>query len=182
MIHIFLNYIIDPATRHFRLFFDDTWHSLSDHVSYGHDIEGSWLLFEAAQVLGDAVVLERVRLMAERMADAVLAEGLGAQGGILYERSPEGVDDDFHWWAQAEGLPGFYNAYQISGRPEFAEAAYRLWEYILAQFVDRERGEWFRIVHRDGTPDLSQLKIGPWECPYHNSRACMEMLARLARP
>ena len=76
-------------------------------------------------------------------------------------------------------MVGFYNAYQLSGDKAFEDAAFRLWELIEKQFVDRRYGEWYKIVRPDGTPDLSQPKAGPWECPYHNGRACLEMLARL---
>lgn len=72
-----------------------------------------------------------------------------------------------------------YNAYQISGRAEFAVAADRVWSYIEAHVVDRIHGEWFKVLRRDGTPDLGHVKTGPWECPYHNSRVCFEMLSRL---
>jgi cellobiose epimerase len=180
LIQAFIEHIVNPETGHFRLFFDDAWHALSERVSYGHDIEGSWLLVEAAEMCGDAALLAQVRSIALRMADAVLREGLGADGAIVYERNAAGaVDHNRHWWAQAEGLVGMYNAYQLSGRREFLHAASRLWEYISDHMIDREHGEWFRIVSRDGGPDHSQPKIGPWECPYHNSRACLEMLTRL---
>ena len=45
--------------------------------------------------------------------------------------------------------------------------------------VDRVNGDWIKKLHRDGTPDYNSFKVGPWECPYHHSRACFEMLDRL---
>jgi mannobiose 2-epimerase len=112
--------------------------------------------------------------------EAAYREALETDGSILYEADLHGVvNAGKAWWAQAEAMIGFYNAYQLSGREEFARAAYRMWEYINNHFVDRVHGEWFKQLARDGTPDLSHYKVGPWDCPYHASRACYEMLARL---
>jgi cellobiose epimerase len=180
LIEMFLQHIIDPQTQHFKLFFDDAWHSLSDHVSPGHDIEGSWLIVEAAEVQGDEELLARTREVAVQMADAVYQDGLDSDGAIFNEVTPHGVENtDRHWWVQAEGLVGFFNAYQLSQRAEFAQEVDRLWLICETQFVDRQYGEWFKIVRSDGTPDRQHLKIGPWECPYHHSRACLELLHRL---
>lgn len=180
LIQVFLQHIIDPQTHHFRLFFDDDWTSLSDLISFGHDIEGSWLIVEAAEVQGDAALLAQAREVAVKMAEAVYGQGLDADGSVLYEAGPHGIkNDEKHWWPQAEAVVGFYNAYQISGRAEFSAAANRVWNYIEDHVVDRTNGEWFKVLRRDGTPDLDHVKTGPWECPYHNSRACFEMLSRL---
>jgi mannobiose 2-epimerase len=80
---------------------------------------------------------------------------------------------------QAEAMVGFYNAYQLTGQEKFAQAAYRCWTYIQNHLVDRTHGDWYKQLHRDGTVDNSIPKIGPWECPYHHSRACLEMIERL---
>lgn len=180
LIEVFPRRIIDPQTHHFRLFFDDDWTSLSDLISFGHDIEGSWLIVEAAEVQGDASLLVQAREAAVKMAEAVFSQGLDADGSLFYEAGRQGIrNDQKHWWPQAEAVVGFYNAYQISGRAEFAAAAERVWSYIEAHVVDRIHGEWFKVLRRDGTPDLGHVKTGPWECPYHNSRVCFEMLSRL---
>lgn len=180
LIETFLDRIVDPARGHFRLFFDDAWNPLSTVVSYGHDIEGSWLLWEAAGVQGDAALSERVREAAVRMAEAVLREALEPNGGIAYEGGPLGpVNSEKIWWAQAEAMVGFYNAFQLSGREEFALAARGVWDYIQAHMIDREHGEWFKQLSRDGKVDAAHYKIGPWDCPYHSARACFEMMARL---
>jgi mannobiose 2-epimerase len=182
LIDVFLRHIIDPQTHHFKLFFNDEWQSLDGCISPGHDIEGSWLLVEATEAQDDVDLLAQVRHCAVLMAEAVLRDGTAADGAVLNEVTPQGVQNfEKHWWVQAEGLVGFYNAYQLSGRAEFAQAADRLWNLIETQFVDRTHGEWFKIVRRDATPDLDHLKVGPWECPYHHSRACFELLARLGK-
>jgi mannobiose 2-epimerase len=180
LLESFQRYIIDHSTSHFKLFFDDQWHTLSENMSFGHDIEGSWLLLEAATMQGDSTLLAQVREAAIKMAAAVYREGLDDDGSLLYEGSPQGlVDTGKAWWAQAEAVVGFYNAYQLSGQVHFAQAADRCWRYIQDKMVDRAHGEWFKQLYRDGTLDNTRYKAGPWECPYHHSRACFEMLDRL---
>jgi mannobiose 2-epimerase len=179
LIEAFQQHIIDHQTHHFKLFFDDQWHSLSENVSYGHDIEGSWLLVEAAEVQGDADLIAQVRKSAVNMAEAVHREGIDDDGSVFYESGPQGlVDTSKSWWVQAEAVVGFYNAYQLSGQAHFLQAALRCWSYIQTKLVDRTHGDWYKQLHRDGTPDNSSYKVGPWECPYHHSRVCFEMLVR----
>jgi mannobiose 2-epimerase len=179
LIENFLQHIIDPQTQHFKLFFDDTWHSLDDHISPGHDIEGSWLLVEAAEVQGDEDLLARTRAVAVRMAKAV-TRYLDDDGAIFYEATPRSIENcEKHWWVQAEGLVGFTNADQLSGRADFAPIADRLWQLIETRFIDRAYGDWFKVLDRNGAALSQYYKVGPWECPYHHARACFEMLARL---
>jgi mannobiose 2-epimerase len=176
----FLQRILNHGTGHFRLFFDDRWRSLSNHVSYGHDIEGSWLLWEAAQVQGDSGLEAQVREPALRLAAAVHQEGLDDDGSVFYEASPQGrLDDNKSWWVQAEAMVGFFNAFQLTGQESFARAAHRCWSYIKTHMVDRTHGDWVKQLSRDGTVDDRVFKAGPWECPYHHSRACFELLRRL---
>jgi mannobiose 2-epimerase len=185
LVRVTLNHIIDPVTSHFKLFFDSDWRSLSKLVSFGHDIEGSWLLVEAAQGLGVKPLIQLCQQVGLRMAAAVHEEGLDKAGGLFYES--EGgriVDSDKHWWVHAEAVVGFYNAYQMSGEERFLASSLRIWDFIETKFIDRKYGEWFGRLNRDGVPytdgyEKEQCKVGPWKCPYHNARTCFEMLERL---
>lgn len=180
LIEVTIQHIVDPQTGHFLLFFDEQWQVKSDHISYGHDIEGSWLLVEAAEVLGNERLLQLAKKAAVQMAEATYNKGVDADGGIINEANVSGyIDTNKDWWPQAEAMVGFYNAYQLTGDEKHYEAAQRSWEFIQQYIVDQEHGEWFWSVSREGTPQRNQPKVSAWKCPYHNSRACMEMLERL---
>jgi len=186
LLEVTMDRIVDSSTGHFKLFFDNQWNSLSDHVSYGHDIEGSWLILEAAEVLGDPPLIDRARKLALTMARTVYREGLDQDGSLFYESNSKGVmiDPNKHWWAQAEAVVGFYNAFQISAEQPFLDEAIRVWEYIEEKIVDHVHGEWHAKLRPGGTPyteeeDGDACLAGPWKCPYHNSRVCYEMIERL---
>jgi mannobiose 2-epimerase len=177
LVEAFQQHIVDHNTGHLKLFFDRQWQSLVAETSFGHDIEASWLLVEAAELLSDPALLARAREAALKLAAAVYREGLDDDGSLRSEGGA--VDTGKAWWVQAEAVVGFYNAFQLSGRFEFAQAAYRCWEFIQTRLIDREHGDWFKQLRPDGRPDEAVFKVGPWECPYHHSRLCLEMLDRM---
>jgi len=180
LINLFLTTILDAETGHLQLVFDEAWRPRSKVVSFGHDIEASWLLVEAAEVVGEAVA--SVQKTALQMAQVTLDEGRDHDGALLNDAEPDGrLDDDRHWWPQAEAVVGFLNAYQLTSAPRFLDAALACWTFIENHLVDREGGEWFFRVSRDGTPCASEDKVGPWKGPYHNARACLEVMTRVDR-
>lgn len=181
LIEVSVEKIIDPDTYHFRLFFDECWNSRSGAVSYGHDIEGSWLLYEAAEVLGDGKVLEKVRNISVKMAQVVYEEAIDHEiGGLINEMDAVGHKDPYRaWWPQAEAMVGFLNAYELTEHESYFNASYEMWKYAEKYIIDKEKGEWYWRVSLDGKPDKSQPKVEPWKCPYHNGRACLEIIKRL---
>ncbi len=188
LLNVMMDYVVDGATGHFKMFFDERWHSLSGHVSFGHDIEGSWLITEAADVLGDAGLIARARKLALAMAEAVYEQGVDRDGSLFFAADGRGVlvDSKKHWWVQAEAVIGFYNAFQLSADARFLAAARRAWDYIEAKVVDRVHGEWHAKLSPEGVPltaeqDPDAYLVGPWKCPYHNARLCYEMLGRLEK-
>jgi mannobiose 2-epimerase len=183
LLEVFLAHILDPRTHHFRMFFDEVWTPRSDHISFGHDIEGSWLLCEAAYALGNRAIRRRTEEAAIAMARAVLAEARNPDGSLSYEADPGGViDDNRDWWPQAEAVVGFLNAYELTGEEAFLQASIDCWDFIDRTMIDKTRGEWYWRVTREGMPDASRMKVDQWKCPYHNARMCFEVMARLDRP
>ncbi len=179
LIIITKNKIVNQNNFHFNLYFDNEWNSQNDIYSYGHDIEGSWLLYEAAEILGDKNLLSDVRDITIKMADAVFEEGLDKDGSLLNEgENKQIIDYEKHWWVQAENIVGFYNAYQITKDIKYYNAVINNWEFIKKYQIDKKYGGWHYLLHKDNTPDKSQLKIGLWKCPYHNSRMAFEILER----
>ncbi len=176
----FLAIIIDDTNAHLIPFFDETWKRRSSRISFGHDIEASWLLMEAAEVLGHDGLEEKTAETAVRMADATLRNGVDQDHGLAFEAEPDRVTNpDRHWWPQAEAVVGFLNAYQVSGDERFREATVDTWAFIHKYIVDREHGEWKRRVAIDGTP-YDDDKVGPWKGPYHGVRACLEGVQRIS--
>lgn len=184
LIDVILEHIIDVRTGHVHAFFDESWWPMPHDISFGHDIETSWLLLDAADALGDPLLRHRTRAVAIRLAEVVLAEGYDAEhGGIFYALSDDGrLDTDKEWWPQAEAIVGFVNAYEETSQAKFLGAACKTWEFTRRNIVDHDAGEWHRRVTRDGAVRPEHEKVGPWKCPYHNSRACLEMISRLRVP
>ncbi len=178
LIRIFLDKIINPETYHFYLFFDAGWTVHSDIDSYGHDIEGSWLLCEAADVLGNEQLLGEVKQVALKMVEVTQKEGIDKSGGLYYEKEGEKLNKQYDWWPQAETVVGFFNAWQLAGNESYLRQAEKTWDFIQKYIVDQKNGEWFRGV----SPDLKPLpgdKVSGWKAPYHNSRMCLEMIRRI---
>jgi len=182
LIHNFLNHFIDPETYHCLLFFDESWNSKSGLISYGHDIEATWLLQEAAEVISNNALLERIKLINISITEATIA-GLDDDGGLWYEYEPDDhhLIKQKHWWVQAEAMVGFYNTWQITSDEKYLNIAEKNWQYVKAKILDFDNGEWF--WGRDENSEIMQGedKAGIWKCPYHNSRACIEMIKRISK-
>jgi mannobiose 2-epimerase len=59
----------------------------------------------------------------------------------------------------------------------FLDASLKTWDYIDEHLVDRRNGEWFVGITAEGEV-AGRVKISFWKCPYHNGRACLELLQR----
>lgn len=194
LIDIFCERILNPETHHLDLFFDNDWTRGAGHLeSYGHDIECSWLMHEAALVLGQKKVIARVEPIVRLVAEAS-EKGLNPDGSMTHEANLDTghVDADRHWWVQAETVVGFANIYQHFADESALDKASRCWEYIKDNLIDREGGEWWWSVapppalpEGEGAAELlkgrtnrTDDKAGFWKCPYHNSRMCLEIIER----
>lgn len=180
IVNVFVGKIINNEKGYFDLFFAEDWKHESEKNSYGHDIEGSWLLWEAAEILEDEEVKNQLKPICLKMADQVLQFGLDKDGGLMNEGTNGVVENsDKHWWVQAESVVGFMNAYQLSQDEKYLNASLSTWEFIKNFIIDKENGEWYHSVSKDEHKVYTQeLKAGPWKCPYHNSRMCLEIIQR----
>ncbi|UZQ84452.1 AGE family epimerase/isomerase [Thermoclostridium stercorarium] len=182
LITLFIEKIIDPKTFHLKLFFTEKWESMSDIVSYGHDIECSWLLCEAADVAADSELRVMARNIAVSIADKVIEEGYDKVFGGLYDHADStGKSFRKEWWPQAEMIVGMMNALEITGNDRYITPLTKTWEFIYMNIIDHRYGEWFHTVERNGRTVENIPKVEQWKCPYHNARACMEFIQRCDR-
>jgi len=172
-------HFINTETGHLRLFFDENWIEKPDVISYGHDIEAAWLLLQCAEVLEEENLIASYKKHAVQIAE-VTKEGLDTDGGLWYEFEPKENEliAEKHWWVQAEALIGFYNAYQLTGNEEYLKIVFENWNFIKKHILDHKNGEWFWGIHKDYSL-IQKDKAGFWKCPYHNSRACLELINRI---
>lgn len=179
LVHVFLEYIIDDTTNHLNLFFNEKWEIRSNVISYGHDIEAAWLIPESVEVIDEKELLKKIKMKSVLMADAA-SEGLDNDGGLWYEY--DAGKDQFikekHWWPQAESMIGFFNAWQITGDEKYLQKSVNSWNFVKEHILDRWNGEWFWGVTENYSL-MEEDKVGMWKSPYHNSRACIELIRRI---
>jgi mannobiose 2-epimerase len=180
LINNFFDHFIDAEAGHLVLFFDEDWNRRSDTVSYGHDIEAAWLLLEAAEVIGNQEMIAKINSICIAIAEATI-QGLDTDGGLWYEYEPAGnrLTKEKHWWVQAEAIVGFYNAWQVSSNDKYLQLALDNWAFVKDKILDKQNGEWFWGIRADGSIMPGEDKAGLWKCPYHNSRACIEIINRI---
>ena len=178
LIEVFTRQIVDASTGHLRLFFTADWQPRSELISYGHDIEAAWLLYAAALAIEDDTQIERTKALAISLATAA-AEGLDEDGGLWYEKENGRLIREKHWWPQAEAMVGFLHIWRISGDPAWRQRSIAAWEFVKKYIRDDHGNEWYWGVLADHTHMPGQDKAGFWKCPYHNSRACLEIIRAL---
>ena len=182
LIDIFTDRILNPETHHLDLFFEMDWTRGAGWLeSYGHDIECSWLMHEAALVLGDKEVLAKVEPIVRLVAQAS-EKGLNDDGSMTHEANLDTghVDADRHWWVQAETVVGFFNLYQHFGDKDALQKCLNCWQYIKDNLIDHQLGEWYWSRDPERNINLKDDHAGFWKCPYHNSRMALELIERIS--
>ena len=176
LLDIFRDRIYDPRTSHLGSFFDYSWKRMDSEISYGHDIEASWLICEAAEATGCSDPSYR------DLADSLVRacdDGFRADGSLVYKYDSGQRDEEAHWWVQAEAVVGLMKMYRRSGEAKWKDRAAKTWKYITDMLVDADGGEWFWSRLPDGSVNMTEDKAGFWKCPYHNGRMCLEMIKEL---
>lgn len=178
VLYLCFNKVYDPQIHILDVYFDKKMNSIANVYSYGHDIEASWLIDRACEVLGDRELLDEITPKTIKIANRVLQTAY--KDGALNNQSIDGeVDTTRIWWVQAEGLVGFLNAYQKTGYELYLDTVVSMWNYIKTYMIDRRDGsEWYWDVNYRGEPVSKRPIVEPWKCPYHNGRMCMEVMRR----
>lgn len=164
-----------------RCFFDIDWNDMSDTVSYGHNIECSWLLWRAVSVLNAPELQTRVKTKVIAIAQACAERGIGQHGGILdgYNFVTGKYINERIWWVQAEAMVGFLNAYELTKDKIYWDAFESVWRFTRRHQIDTKYGEWRWLSKLDTATDVEYQKSCFWKGPYHNGRAMIEIYRRL---
>jgi N-acylglucosamine 2-epimerase len=161
--------------------------SIIDHVdgrtlNPGHAIEGAWfILHEAKHRNNDPRLIE----LGCKMLDYMWERGWDKEhGGILYYRDvydkpvQEYWQDMKFWWPHNEAIIATLLAYQITGDSKYATWHKMVHDYAYEHFHDKEHGEWFGYLHRDGS--VAQTAKGNlFKGPFHMPRQewyCLQLL------
>ena len=179
LLNLFDKYFINKNNHHYNLFFDNEWNLKSSLQSYGHDIEAAWLLQQCAEIIDDTNTTQNFRQLALPVTAATI-EMIDKDGGMWYEYE-EATNEmiyEKHSWPQAEAMIGFLNAYQVSGEERWLLQSLQSWNFIKQNIIDKENGEWFWGITKDNNL-MDKEKAGFWKCPYHNGRACLEIIYRV---
>lgn len=171
----FLKVMYNKPARRLEVFFDRDYKSLLDMQSYGHDIEASWLMWDAVEALIPEEDRQPYKAMCRDLAEATCQRAFTDHG--MENEIVEGeVEHTRIWWVQAETVLGFANAFDLSGDSAWMDRVYRQWAYIQKAIVDpRPNGEWYWSVHEDGTL-TGRPMVEEWKCPYHNGRMCLRLI------
>lgn len=170
--------IFNGSQNRLRVFFDREFNEIGDIHSYGHDIEASWLIDRACEVIGERRFMAKWRFIDLRIAENIYDIAF-ENGAVNNERENDKIDKKRVWWVQAESVVGFVNAFQQGGDKKFLDAADKVFEWIETKQADkRENSEWWGEVDFDGKPMQTVNMVNPWKCPYHNGRMCIEVINR----
>lgn len=179
LLETFSHRFIDTSSGSLHLFFDQDWNLKSDEISFGHDIEASWLMWEAAEILQDEKLLYTLRPIVLKLAAVTHQNAFDTHQAIMNEaHGKKVVDASLHWWPQAEGMVGFLNAFQLDPKPAYSQRVLQLWQYIQFYLKDPVNGEWHWGRTAEGEI-MKKDKAGPWKAPYHSVRALMECSRRI---
>lgn len=179
ILNTFKRRIYNPDLKRCEVFFDINYNSIIDLESYGHDIEASWLIHRACEVLGDDEVTSAMMPVITGLAQGALEHAMDDKTNAMNNECENGkVDHKKVWWVQAEAVTGFYNAYTLTGDPEYLKASEQIWDYIRNTVIDSKHGEWIENIYDGEDAEEKQPLVHTWKCPYHNGRMCIEMMLR----
>ena len=161
-------------------------------VNPGHNIELSWFLLREAAEGGrsglDMDQVDRIKTDGLRILDWMLADSWDEEyGGFYYFRdaldhpSTEYWHDMKFWWPHAEALIATAYALLTTKDDRYLHWFDKIDRWSYDHFADREHGEWFGYLRRDGSVS-STIKGNIFKGPFHIPRMlmiCVDLLDRI---
>lgn len=151
----------------------------------GHAIEGAWFILWEGHHRQDSALIQ----LGCQMLDWMWEIGWDKQfGGLLYFVGVDGrsTSEYWHdmkfWWPHNEAIIATLLAWCLTGEERYAQMHQQVHTWAFEHFADREHGEWFGYLHRDGRQS-SPLKGNLWKGPFHLPRmllVCHEILQKIA--
>ncbi|HOY11877.1 MAG TPA: AGE family epimerase/isomerase [Saprospiraceae bacterium] len=153
-----------------------------DHISFGHNIETSFLMIDAARILYDTIDTLTMKV-ATALLDHTIAHGFGPNYTGIYDKAYqfkgsdtlEIVANQKTWWAQAEALHTLvlFSSLLPERKTEFMNIAIKLWGYMKQNIIDSEHGGWYGNGLDNNPESKTERKAHPWKGPYHDGRALL---------
>mgnify|MGYP002624061993 CR=1 FL=1 len=152
----------------------------------GHAIEGSWFIMREGQIQKDNELIG----LGCQMLDWMWQRGWDQEyGGLFYFVDVDGkpVQEYWHdmkfWWPHNEAIIATLLAYHLTGDEKYSQWHQQVHDWSYDKFVDREHGEWFGYLHRDGRISVP-LKGNLWKGPFHLPRmqlTCWQILDEMGQ-
>ncbi|MCL2773125.1 MAG: AGE family epimerase/isomerase [Oscillospiraceae bacterium] len=177
-INLVINKAYNDNLHRIDCYFDKFMNPVGDILSYGHDIESSWLIYRACEVLGNKEITGNLSPKLEKVAQNVISKGFvdESRNGMYYD-CKNGVENKTRsWWVMAEAIVALVHQYNLYGDSKSMILAENMWNYVKKYFIS-PYGEWHMQVNDNGEFMKSPSGLcGAWKCPYHNGRMCLEMM------
>jgi mannobiose 2-epimerase len=166
-------------------------HHNLDHVSFGHDVETAFLMFEASHTLGIKNDLKTLTV-SKRMVDHALKNGWDNSTGGFYDEGYYFKDrtgmkiirDTKNWWAQAEALNTLLLMADLypNDEMEYFKKFKMLWKYAQTYLIDHKYGDWYQGGLDKDPKQKTALKGHIWKATYHQYRGLANCIQRLRNP
>jgi mannobiose 2-epimerase len=175
LVQVMARRMVQPAGYTHKEFFRDFRLHGPPAVSYGHDLETSWLLLDALNALGtkDAELVA----IARRLGECAAEWGFDREAGGYFEEGPPGgaaTKLEKIWWVQAEAVPALWWLYRLSSDRTHLDRLERTLTWIETRQRDAEHGEWFWGILPDGSVGARGDQKGEeWKASYHGVRGML---------
>ncbi|HOQ61769.1 MAG TPA: AGE family epimerase/isomerase [Vicinamibacterales bacterium] len=152
-----------------------------DNTSYGHNVECAWLLLHALDVMGaDRRPYEPV---VRKQLDHAVRAGVDFEYGGVYVEGPHdggpAYDTEKEFWQQAETMIGMLDGCRLFGMEPYWQAYEAVHRFVMDRMVNREVGEWWPLLSRDGRTRIWTHMSHSWKINYHSVRGAIQSIARL---